>query len=276
MYFLKNILLNKNRSYINIMYAMIKKDLFLLKQKTVDLIINSAVILSMELIVWCYLYPLLGMPEQFVIPMFVGWPLISIMINLGFCFSMKYTLGALYTGYGFMEFDLTLPLPISYVLAQYIISFVIEACIATLPLILIGITIIQYLYPAVALASLLPFCFLYVINLSLIGIVFLALSFWYPNQWFENNVWPRRIGPIITFGAVFAPWHQIYAFSKPIGILMLFNPLTYVTEAMRGILLGGNGIYISLWFCIPILIILFICSTLWMHKSVRSKLDLLS
>ncbi|RTL07129.1 hypothetical protein EKK58_03045 [Candidatus Dependentiae bacterium] len=264
------------RSYISILCAMIKKDLFLLKQKTADIIINSAIILTMELIVWCYLYPLLGMPQELVLPMFVGWPLISIMINLGFCFSMKYTLGALYTGYGFMEFDLTLPLPTSYVLAKYIISFVIEACIATLPLILIGITIIQYLYPTVIIAGLLPFCLLYIMNLSLIAIVFLALSFWYPNQWFENNVWPRRIGPIITFGAVFAPWHQVYVFSKPIGILMLLNPLTYVTEAMRSVLLKGNGIYISLWFCIPILILLFLVSTLWMSKSVRSKLDLLS
>lgn len=257
------------------MYAMIKKDLFLLKQKTVDLIINSTVILSMELIIWCYLYPLLGMPEQFVIPMFVGWPLISIMLNLGFCFSMKYTLGALYTGYGFMEFDLTLPLPTTYIIAHYIISFVIEACIATLPLIIIGITIINMLYPTIAISSLALFTCVYIVNIALTGMIFFALSFWYPNQWFENNIWPRRIGPIITFGAIFAPWHQVYAFSKPIGILMLLNPLTYVTEAMRSSLLINNAMYIPFWICITIIIALYIGIIYWMLKSIRTKLDLL-
>lgn len=275
MNYFNNLLSNKHLSYLKIMYNMTCKDLFLLQKKTGSLIINSAVILSMELIVWCYLYPLLGMPEEFILPMFVGWPLISIMINLGYCFSMKYTLGAIYTGYGFMEFDLTLPLPTAYVLAHYVISFLIEACIATLPLIIIGITAVHSLYPHLAIQSLTFFGLIYIINLVLVGITFFALSFWYPNQWFENNLWPRRIGPLITFGAIFAPWHQIYGFSKLIGILMLLNPLTYVTEAMRNALLGNNSTYIPFWICLIIISILFVITIVWMHKSIRLKLDLL-
>jgi hypothetical protein len=213
------------------------------------------------------------MSNDLILPMFVGWPLLAIMINLGYCFSMKYTLGAIYTGYGFMEYDLTLPLPTGYILAHYIISFLIEACLSTLPLIIFGLSIVSY-WGITFTGSLLLFCVIYIAALILLGITFLALSFWYPNQWFENNLWPRRISPLITFAAIFAPWTKIYVFSKPIGILMLLNPLTYVTEAMRSALLADTS-FISLWICLPIMIALFIITTWWMQKSVRNRLDLI-
>lgn len=273
MHFFKHFLKYPYSSYASIMCAMIRKDIFLLKNKTVDVLVNSAIVLSIELITWCYLYPLIGMPKDLILPMFVGWPLLNIMINLGYCFSMKYTLGALYTGYGFMEYDLTLPLPTSYILTHYIVSFLIEACVSTLPLIIGGLSVLSYMGSAYT-GSLFLFCIIYVATLIILGITFLALSFWYPNQWFENNLWPRRIGPLITFAAIFAPWTKIYAFSKPIGIIMLLNPLTYVTEAMRAALLGNDG-FIPLWICIVIMIKTFIFTAWWMQKSVRKKLDLI-
>ncbi|HTM06186.1 MAG TPA: hypothetical protein VL201_03005, partial [Patescibacteria group bacterium] len=72
----------------------------------------------------------------------------------------------------------------------------------------------------------------------------------------------------------FVPWTNTYAFSKWIGIFMLLNPLTYIAEAMRSALLGGKE-FISLWICIPIMIILFIVTTWWMQKSVQNRLDLI-
>lgn len=274
MQFLGQFFPQPSRSYCATLCAMIRKDIFLLKSKVIDLFINSSIILCVELITWCYVYPLIGMSNDLILPMFVGWPLLNIMISLGYCFSMKYTLGALYTGYGFMEYDLTLPLPIGYILANYIISFVIEACTATLPLIIIGLMALSWYMNVTFAGSILLFLIVYIMALFLFGITFLALCFYYPNRWFEDNLWPRRISFFVTVGAIFSPWAHIYAYSKPLAIIMLFNPLTYVAEGMRAALLGNNG-FIPLWICTLTVLFTIGITTYWMQHSVRKKLDLL-
>ncbi|RTL07127.1 hypothetical protein EKK58_03035 [Candidatus Dependentiae bacterium] len=234
---------------------------------------NSLILLSMELLTMGYLYPLFGMPTYLIIPTFIGWPLINIMVNLAYVFCMKYTLGAIYTGYGFMSYDLTLPLPIGYLITYYLLSFIIEASAATLPLLIIGLTLLSHLGISFQ-GSIILFCVLYILGLGLFASTFLGMSFWYQNTWFKNNAWTRRIGPLMAFGAIATPWFEIYKYSKIISYLMLLNPLTYLVEALRASLLY-NGTFISLPICTMIIGLCYFITIQWLLQSMRRKLDLI-
>lgn len=274
MNFLQSSSFEKNYTYARIMLRMIQKDLFLLKQKSLTLCINSIILLSMELLMMAYLYPLFGMPVNLILPTFIGWPLLNIMINLCYVFCMKYTLGAIYTGYGFMSYDLTLPLPIGYIITYYILSFIIEAAVATLPLILIGFTLLAKIGIPFEEGSLLLFCTLYIIALGLLASTFLSMSFWYENTWFKNNAWTRRIGPLMALGAIATPWFSVYQYAPTIGYLMLLNPLTYIMEALRGsALYHGNFIYLPV--CIAAIAVFYFITIRWLLHSIRKKLDLI-
>jgi ABC-type polysaccharide/polyol phosphate export permease len=79
---------------------------------------------------------------------------------------------------------------------------------------------------------------------------------------------------LITVGATFYPWYKVLAYSKLIALVMLLNPLTYVCEGMRSVLIGGSD-YISWWLCLLVLGMCTIVASWWMVYSVRKKLDLI-
>ena len=76
-----------------------------------------------------------------------------------------------------------------------------------------------------------------------------AFTFCYLRSSLEiTNFWMRFNSPLMTFGGFFIPWFIMYEFSPWLGRLVLLNPLLYITEGLRGAILGG-GQYIPLGYC---------------------------
>ncbi len=64
-----------------------------------------------------------------------------------------------------------------------------------------------------------------------------------------SNFWMRFNSPLMTFGGFFIPWFVMYELSPWLGRLVLLNPLLYVTEGLRGAIIGGEH-YIPLGYCL--------------------------
>ncbi len=56
-----------------------------------------------------------------------------------------------------------------------------------------------------------------------------------------RNIWMRFIWPLWFLGCYQFSWQALYALSAPFSYLLLCNPITFVTEGMRGALLGQAG-----------------------------------
>ena len=55
-----------------------------------------------------------------------------------------------------------------------------------------------------------------------------------------RNIWMRFIWPLWFLGCYQFSWKAIYPLSAPFAYVLLCNPITFVTEGMRGALLGTS------------------------------------
>ena len=257
--------------YGSIFYAMLLRDLLVLRSKIVSLLIDSSVVLVNEILILGLLYPQIGMSVEYIAPLFIGSSVVFILIDLGYSFAMRYTYNVPYTGYAEIQYHLLLPLPKWFVFAEYIVYFVIESLVVSVPLLLIGVFVMPSIRVMV-IGSWALFWVFYVMSVFFFGIFFMASSFWYTPEWFKDNMWPRRLNMLLCFSSVFYPWYQVDALMPWLAKLLLLNPLTYVTEGMRAALLG-DAQYVSLSICVPVLIgfILFDCWRL--KRGVYNSLD---
>lgn len=250
-----------------VFWALLFRDLTLLKRSLREKIIDSFFILVPEIITFRYLFPLLGIPTTFIPSIFIGAGCVFIFFILGFGFVMPIAY-ALPHGHLF-NYQLTLPLPKRWLLAEYVTYFVIETALTTTPLIIIGIILLGPLFSLTNINWLL-FLITYLLSLSLLGVFFLSTCFSYPFTWFRDNLWPRRLSPLLNFSTILFTWSTVKAFSPFISQLLLLNPITYIVEGLRSSLLGNQG-NLSLHFCIPALIfwLLFFC---WRLKNGLYKM----
>ena len=87
-----------------------------------------------------------------------------------------------------------------------------------------------------------------------------------------SNFWMRWNSPLMTFGGFFIPWFVMYEFSPWLGRLVLLNPLLYVTEGLRGAILGG-GHFIPLGYCLLGMIAGTVLFTGLAMKLFKSRVD---
>jgi len=129
--------------------ALIIRDIYVLRHNIVNKIIDACIRLPIEVLNFGYFFPLLGMPQQLIAPLYLG---------------MGFTLFLLFTGYSFsttimrlitpgnptiLDYELTLPIPKTLIFGKYILSYMIEASIVNLPLISIGIWILRDNFSAI-------------------------------------------------------------------------------------------------------------------------------
>lgn len=262
--------MNKTTTYNNfcIFLALLRRDLTVMKYKLKDMIIDSLIVVATEVLVLGKLYPLLGMSADFIAPLYIGSSITFILFDLGYSFAMRYTY---YTGYEEMSYQLTLPAPKHWIIAEHIVYFVIESLIVTIPLISIGIFALSDVFGPIN-GSWILFTLIYLLTLIYFGTFFFASSFWYEKSWFQDNMWPRRLSILLFFSSAFYAWVDVAALSPLLGKILLLNPLTYVVEAMRGALLGQEN-YLPLFICIPIIVACILFDFWRTSVGIKKRLD---
>lgn len=248
--------------------ALLRRDLFVMKSKLKDMIIDSLIVVATEVLILGKLYPLIGMANDSIAPLYIGSSVTYILIDLGYSFSMRYTY---YDGYDEIAYHLTFPLSKKWIFAEHIVYFVIEAFIITVPLLSLGILLLGDAFGPIS-GTLIGFFFVYVLTLFFFGTFFFASSFWYEKIWFQDNMWPRRLSILLFFSSAFYTWSDVNELSPFLGMLLLLNPLTYIAEGLRASLLGGAQ-YLSIWVCVPVIIGFIVVDCWRIDKAVTKRLD---
>ncbi len=235
---------------LRIISALLHRDLKVLSAQLVSRFIDGAVIVGLQIVEFCYILPLMGLSPQLIGPLFLG-TLVLIIFHMGFAMSLRH-LHDLQSD-RFIDYQLTIPVRWQWLLISYIISFIIEVSIIAIPLLTISILFFKSQFGIIEV-NFLGIASIYFISLIFLGLVFLYLPFAYSFEWFNDNIWPRRLSPLLMLSSCFLPWKQVHAFAPIIGQILLLNPLTYVADGLRSALIGGPD-FISVWRCVLILII---------------------
>jgi hypothetical protein len=253
--------------YWRIYWALVRRDLIVIKKRYVGALIDAAIPLGGELLLFGAFFPLMGVPTAAIASIYVGSQTMSILFigsSFGFrnAFDLKYT--------RFIDYRLTLPLPKVWLFASTITYFMLEAALISFPLLTVGIYILSFRYP---FAPTWPLFFsIYPLTLCLYGLMFLGLSLYYDFDWYIPNIWPRRLSFVLTFSALLYAWQSVYLFSPLCAYIMLASPLTYVAEGFRSTLIGGN-IFLPPWLCIGA-VLGWIIAAVWLTRhGIAKRLD---
>lgn len=251
--------------------ALLRRDLKVLKGKFFGCIIDGFIILGLQVLTFGYLFPLLDLPREQIAPLYLGMSVIALNFFQGYSFSTLIMHMLPQNGPSMFEYHLILPLPKRWLFAEYVLSFMIEAFLVTLPLITIGFLVLHDAF-ATMQGSFMLFFSVYLLALLFLGLLFLLLPIHYDPQWFWGNIWPRRLSPLFNISAIFFTWKSVYAFSPVMAGLFLCNPFTYFAEGLRVALLGGDD-YLSVPLCVGMLLFACLCCVFMLKNGIKKRLD---
>jgi ABC-type polysaccharide/polyol phosphate export permease len=245
------------------------RDIKVLKGRFTNLAIDGLILMSVTVLIFGQLLPLLGMPTSLIAPLFLGNSLSFFLASLGYNFATRMVYDLKFNR--FIEYFLTLPLPKRWLFAYLVTSFVIETTVVTLPLVTLGIVLLGKNFGPIN-GSFISFLIIYFLVLLFWALFFLGSSFMYSYHWFKNNMWARRLMPLFVFGPSFFTLKKIAAIMPRFSKLMLCNPLTYLIEGLRVSLLGGTD-YLPLTTCIVGTFIAIACVSLRLYYAIYKQLD---
>ena len=248
--------------------ALIKRDLKVLKSRLLSVFIDNCAILAVVLILFGYLLPKMGMPEALIGPIFIGNTVMS-FFEIGFSLSTKLVHDIKFNR--FIDYQVGLPTSLPWIIGSYIVNFIIETSLVSLPTLALGIFLLGDKFVIIQL-NIPGFIFMYLLSLIFFATLFLLFSFAYEYHWFWSNIWTRRLEPLFAFGAIFVVWKKVYAFSQFWGILFLFNPITYTVEGLRSALIGGDT-FIPLPICLTVVSFAILLNLFLLLPTIKKRLD---
>lgn len=248
--------------------ALLQRDMLLLKRSIGSKLIDGAFMCFIIVVATGYLLPALGMSTDMIGPMFVNI-FFNIFFMFGFSMSINFANEIKHKGRIF--YLATLPTHRFWIIASYVANFIIESTIIVLPLLIVGLFFLQDSITFIT-PNPLMFTLVYFASTIFFGLFMLLMSIHYSYDWFLDNIWPRRLSPMFSFGATFFLWKQTYAVAPPLALLALLNPLVYICEGLRSGFIGGNA-FINGWYCLVALILLSLITAITLNSSIKKRLD---
>jgi len=248
--------------------ALIRRNIKVFRSELVGTLIDGAFLIITDVILFGYFLPLMGMPMDNIGPMYIG-SIIFMLFFLGENLALRHVFDLRYER--FIDYHLTLPVKKRWLFAQYIVSFMIESAVMSIPLLTLGAWLLGDRLMMVTL-NIPGLIIIYLLSLIFFGLFFFYLSICSSFDWFMDNIWPRVLSPIYSFGCTVFTWKQLYSISPTIGYLALLNPLTYVSEGMRAAFLGG-GEFISVWTCCAVLTVSCVVLIAALSRDIYNQLD---
>ncbi len=261
--------MNTLTSHAAIFGALLARDMKVLKSRLRSLVIDSLILVIIAVLVFGNLLPMMGMPTKLIAPVFLGNSLSFFLASLGYNWALRMAYDLKFDR--FISYFLIIPLPKPWLFAYYIISFIIEAAIVTLPMVTVGIIALGNDFGPINEGWPIFLC-MYFLALLFWGLFFLGSAFIYDYQWFRSNMWARRIMPLFALGPAFFTFNTIATIAPAISKLMFLNPITYVIEGLRTSLLGGTD-YLPLSLCLSGSLIAIIFMYIRLHYGIYKQLD---
>lgn len=249
-------------------WALVIRDVQFIVASLPGRLIDGCIIVIMQTLVIGRFLPLLGMPKELIGPLFIG---MITQIVFSSAYGIAFRQANDLKKSKFINYQLALPLNKRWLFGQIVLSFMIEVAFISLPLIVLGSVFLSS-YFTIQTGSLLATAFMYLLALALYSCLFIYLVYSCDYNWFLDNVWARRLTPLFFFGCGYYTWKKLYAFNSGLAVFTLLNPITYVHEGLRNVLLGGDN-FIPLWICMGMT--LLFCGTLMigLQYAIKRRLD---
>lgn len=259
---------NTLKDNLQIFSVLLSRDMKLFMGNLGNLFADLSMPLVAQILNFGYLFPLLGMPDTMIIPVYLG-SMVNLFVQLGFAFTMR--IAADINTNRFIDYQRTLPLPKRWLMGAYIVSNMIETAVIMIPLTCVGLIILRahLSFAHVSYGALIA---VLCVNLLFFATFFLACALYFNFNWLIDNIWPRLLSPMFCISAILIFFKPAYAWWPLLGYIMLLNPFTYVAEGMRSALLGSE-LYIAPGICIAALSLFIILNGLLIMRGMTKKLD---
>jgi len=245
-----------------------QRNLLDIRKRLYPLFIDGLVVLIADAFLISRIFPMFNINLDYLAPFFVSDTFILLLLLQGDTFCSRVRIDVLNNR--FIYYYLTLPIHWGWIFIMFGLTFMAELCVISLPFMIIGTyffsTVVNNVSPHWG-----SFFLHYCASLLFIATFFLSVVFRYSHSWMESNLWPRRVLPMFTFGAINATWYQIYSFFPFLAYIGLLNPLTYLAEGFRVSLLSGQ--YLPLPISVGMLLASSIINIYFLRRGVMKRLD---
>lgn len=249
-------------------WALVWRDMRFIISTLPGRLVDGCIIVIMQTLVIGKFLPLLGMPQDLIGPLFIG---MITQIVFSSAYGIAFRQANDLKKSKFINYQLALPLNKIWLFGQIILSFMLEVSFISLPLIALG-SIFLSAYFTIQTSSLWVTALMYLLSLLAYSTIFIYLVYQSDYNWFLDNVWARRLTPLFFFGCGYYTWKKLYAFNKGLAVITLLNPITYLHEGMRNVLLDGSD-FIPLWICMGMLIFFCILLMICLKFAIKRRLD---
>ncbi len=248
--------------------ALVRRNLYVFRSQLRGSLIDGCAILLLDVLIFGYLFPTMGMAREMIAPVFLG-NIIFILFMASFSFSYQILFDVEFTRQ--IDYYRTLPLTKRWFFATYVVHFVLQSFIITMPLIGIGSFLLRNRFAAIQ-PNIPLFMICYLLGLVFFATLFMATSFLFPFAWYRINVWPRILSPLLCLSSDLFPWQKLYDFWPMVANLFLLNPITHIVESLRITFVGGpQGL--SLLFCLPMIVASISIALLLLKMGIQKRLD---
>ena len=253
---------------VQVFNALVRKDMRLFFQKLKDALIDGVGHNLPLIIIYGFLFPLLGAPENVIAPLYCG-NITLMFFGVGFAHAMRLQFDLKFSQ--FINYQMTLPAPKKWVMASYIVNLMVEGTLTILPIGAAGTILLGDKF-SFAHTNWLAFACIFILILFFFATFFFACAFFFSFTWFMDNMWTRVLAPMLILSATLTIWQPVYNLSSIVGILFLFNPVTYAAEGLRTTLLDSQH-YLPFWVCVTGLIIFSVFNIYLLDRGIKRRLD---
>lgn len=253
---------------VRIFAALVRRDVYIFSKQIYAFLIDGLMIFGIRIIVFCYLFPVMGMPSHFIGPIYIG-SIINLFFNINFAQVVRVVFDLKFNR--LIDYQLMLPIDKTWLWMQKIVGIALNVACITVPLIVGSIFVLSAQIPTMQ-TNIAAFIGIYILSLIFFATFCLAFAFHYSYDWFMINIWPRRLTPMFCFGGVLFPWKAVYAFWPSVGLVFLCNPVTFAAEGFRSTLLGSDQ-FIAYPICILALLAWIGIAWLFLLRSVKRRFN---
>jgi ABC-type polysaccharide/polyol phosphate export permease len=256
--------MKKLKAYLNTFWQLLKTDLYIYSKEFVSDLIDTTIWFVSITLVISYVYPALGMTENFG-PFYA----IGMFATLSFfeIFSTISTYLADLEGKRTITYHLTLPMPAAFVFIKMALSHAFKKAASGLIILPLCKLVLM---DRISLLSISPIKFLliYFSTHVFMGMFAVFMASFVPKMSKVRQVFIRTLLPLWMFSGVEYPLHILKSMAPNVAKLNLLNPLLYVYEGLRGAALNPAE-YLPFYLCLSAtwgFIIALAIIGIWKHK----------
>jgi len=255
-------------SYLNLLFAMLKTDFFLLKKTLINKWIDLTIWVITTTWVFAYIMPRFGLKATFG-TFIVG----SICASAaGFeVFPSGFRLVHDLDGNRVINFYLTLPAPGWLILLRMMINNTLGCIVMSLPVIPLCKLLFWHTVD-LSQFNIIKFCIIFI----LINIFYGSFALWLvsliPSIEKYDSAWTRIVFPLWYLGGFQFSWHALYETFPAFAYINLINPYVYLMEGIREAVIGNQQFFPFAYTCIIIIFFTIGCFV-YAYKKLQKTLD---